>query len=532
MNLEATPDQSASGKYGHLEADRQVYLNRAWECSELTVPSLLPRNGIVDQELPCPFQNVGAQGLNNLSSKTLVTLFPPNTPFFKMKMGDHLAKEMEDESGAEAAKNLKTQIDKAFGVMENTVQSEIEDSGDRVGMFEALKHLYVAGNVLIYRSKEGLRVFHLNRYVVRRDPMGNVLEIVVKEEIDKITLPLELQNEIAAEAKPDQKGKSTITMYTLIQRKQTEWTVQQEVAGKVIERTKGHYPLDQSPWIPLRFTKIDGENYGRGYVEEYLGDFRSLENLTAALVQGTAAAAKVIFLVKPNSSTKVKVLAEAPNGAIRSGNAEDVTVLHLDKAQDFQTAVNLAAQFEARLKAAFMIRAQRQAERVTAEEIRADAQELEETLGGFYSVLSIELQLPYIRVVLAGLQRRGRLPRLPKGSARPTIVTGLEGLGRGQDRNKLVGFLKTLQETITPQIAQIYVNYSEVITRLATADGIDTKGLIKTDEEVAASQQQQQQQQMVEKLGPSALTAGAGIAKEGMKQNGQAAQDSGQPQQQ
>lgn len=108
-------------------------------------------------------------------------------------------------------------------------------------------------------------------------------------------------------------------------------------------------------------------------------------------------------------------------------------------------------------------------------------------------------------------------------------MTGLEGLGRGQDRNKLVMFLKTLQETVTPQIAQMYVNYSEVIKRLATADGIDTKGLIKTDDEVAAAQQQQQQMELVSKLGGPAISALGGASKERIKQDGANA-DSSAPQ--
>ncbi|WP_416142518.1 portal protein [Escherichia coli] len=43
---------------------------------------------------------------------------------------------------------------------------------------------------------------------------------------------------------------------------------------------------------------------------------------------------------------------------------------------------------------------QRTGERVTAEEIRYVASELEDTLGGVYSILSQELQLPLVRVLL------------------------------------------------------------------------------------------------------------------------------------
>ena len=31
--------------------------------------------------------------------------------------------------------------------------------------------------------------------------------------------------------------------------------------------------------MPLRMIRVDGENYGRSYAEEYLGDLKSLEGI-------------------------------------------------------------------------------------------------------------------------------------------------------------------------------------------------------------------------------------------------------------
>lgn len=42
------------------------------------------------------------------------------------------------------------------------------------------------------------------------------------------------------------------------------------------------------PYIPLRWTAISGENYGRGLVEQYLGDFRSLEGLYQLLIESSS----------------------------------------------------------------------------------------------------------------------------------------------------------------------------------------------------------------------------------------------------
>ena len=110
----------------------------------------------------------------------------------------------------------------------------------------------------------------------------------------------------------------------------------QDVKGIVIESSSGEYPIDKSPWLPLRYTRIDGEDYGRGFVEEYIGDLKSLESLTKAIVEGSAAAAKVLFMVNPNGTTRARTLAEAPNGAIVQGSDGDVSVLQLNKFNDFR----------------------------------------------------------------------------------------------------------------------------------------------------------------------------------------------------
>ena len=42
----------------------------------------------------------------------------------------------------------------------------IAASSDRVVIHQALKHLVVAGNALIYMGKDGLKMYPLNRYVM------------------------------------------------------------------------------------------------------------------------------------------------------------------------------------------------------------------------------------------------------------------------------------------------------------------------------------------------------------------------------
>jgi hypothetical protein len=258
--------------------------------------------------------------------------------------------------------------------------------------------------------------------------------------------------------------------------------------------------MDKNPFIALRFSRVDGESYGRGLVEEYLGDLKSLEALTQAIVEGSAAAAKVLFLVRPNGTTRIKTVADAPSGAIVQGDAQDVSTLQVQKFNDFRVAQETAQKIQDRLAAAFLLNSsvQRNAERVTAEEIRFMAQELESTLGGVYSVLSQEFQLPLINILLARMVKQKKMPKFPKEAVKPQIVTGMEALGRGQDLNKLSQFLEYLAP-LGPEVLAQKLNIDDYMDRLGASLGIDTGGLIKTDEQIQQEQaeaQQAQQEQM------------------------------------
>jgi hypothetical protein len=510
----------AASLYSKLESDRHIFLFRAIECSKYTLPTLIPPFGHnKGTKYFTPYQSVGARGVNNLASKLMLALLPPNTPFFKLQIDDFTLQEMTKQEG------MRAKVEEALNQIERAVQGEVEAKALRVTGFEALKHLIVGGNVLLYLPKEGgMRVFSLHRYVVSRDAMGEVLDIVVKEDVSPATLSEEVQKAIGMssdqsdEATEDSNRAKSVSMYTHIYRDGDTWEVYQEINGKIIPGSKGNYPLDKSPWIPIRFIRVDGEDYGRGYVEEYLGDLKSLEGLTQSIVEGSAAAAKVLFLVNPNGTTSQKTLAEAANGAIVQGTEADVSTLQLNKSNDFRVAQETSLKLEERLSFAFMLNSaiQRSGERVTAEEIRYMAGELEAALGGIYSILSQEFQLPLVNRLMFAMERAKRLPTLPNGAVKPVIVTGMEALGRGNDFNKLMQFLQ-----FAGQVAQLpaEINKSDALTRGGTALGIDMKGLVLSEEQLQQQQQQAMMMQLAQQgIGP-AINAGGKLMQQGM-QNG------------
>jgi hypothetical protein len=320
-------------------------------------------------------------------------------------------------------------------------------------------------------------------------------------------------------------------VYTHVRRENNRFVWHQEVYDYKLKGTEGKSPVATNPWIALRFNTVDGESYGRGRVGQFIGDLKSLEALTQALVEGSAAAAKVVFVVNPSSTTKPATLANAGNGAIIQGRPDDVAVIQVGKTADFGTAYQMTSVLERRLSEAFLILNVRQSERTTAEEVRMTQMELEQQLGGLFSLLTVEFLVPYLNRKLDQAQKSGDIPRLPKNIVKPTIVAGINALGRGQDRDSLTQFLTVLAQTLGPEAIAQFINTDEVIKRFAASQGIDVLNLVKSMQELQAEQQQAmaQQQAMMEQQQVPQMAAVEQKAAQAEMQAMQQAQQQEQP---
>jgi len=489
---------NARERYTQLSTARRQFLDKAVDCSELTLPYLIQDDTSskpTHESLRVPWQSVGAKCVVTLAAKLMLATLPPQTTFFKLQM-------REDKLGEEFTPEVRSELDLSFSKMERMIMDYIAASNDRVVIHQALKHLIVGGNALIFMSKDGLKNFPLSRYVVNRDGNGNVLEIVTKELISRNVMEFEIPDPVPNTGIDESKSKEKddVEVYTYVKLINGQWVWHQEAFDKILPKSRSTAPKTASPWLPLRFNTVDGEDYGRGRVEEFLGDLKTLEGLSQALVEGSAAAAKVIFLVSPSSTTKPSTIANAGNGAIVQGRAEDVQVVQVGKTADFATAANMAQAIEKRLLEAFLVMNVRQAERVTAEEVRLTQLELEQQLGGIFSLLTVEFLIPYLNRTLLVLQRSRQIPKLPKDIVRPTIVAGINALGRGQDRESLTQFVGTIAQTLGPEALINYINPLEAIKRLAAAQGIDVLNLVKTEEQIQQERQQAQQQALQQSL--------------------------------
>ena len=236
---------------------------------------------------------------------------------------------------------------------------------------------------MMYAGKKSGKLFPLDSYVVSRDGDGNVIEIITKEVVDRSLLPAEFQK---AESAKDSNavgedgpkmgiadssgGSSTLdqaVVYThcIIEDGQHKW--HQETDDKIIPGSKSSSPAKTSPWMPLRFNVANnGESYGRGRVEEFMGDLTSLEELYKALVQGSAAASKVVFMVSPSATTKPQSLANAATGSIIQGRPDDVGMVQVGKTAEFKKVKEMIRALTQRVTDAFLVLSGRHSDRTTA----------------------------------------------------------------------------------------------------------------------------------------------------------------------
>jgi len=510
----------AKERYQKLSNDRRPYLDRGRQCAKLSLPLLLPEEGSNgSSQFTTPEQSMGARGVNNLSAKLLMALFPPNAPYLKMEVDAITAMEIAEQEGA------KDEIDKAFSQYVRRIIADFEARALRTSLYEVFRHLIICGNVTLYIPPEGrARVYRLDSYVVSRDPTGNIIEWVGVEAVARHALPEEITRQLPIEQnKTDtsyRPSEEVVDLYThVFLNDEGRYSVYQELEGMVIAGSEGEYEHEQLPFLILRYNKSDGESYGRGLIEEYLGDLIHLETLSKSMREFVAIASRVIPLVSPNSTLRARDLVRAQNGEPIVGNREDISFLQIERYNDFRVAKEMMNELNQNLSFAFLMNTaiQRSGERVTAEEVRYMARELEDTLGGTYSLLSVDLQLPLARVQIANLESSGALPELPANMTQPKVVTGMDALGRGNDLSNLMQFLDVISQSPAAQ----NLKWEQIALRLANGLNIETDGLIMGRQEMEQQMLEQQQAMMMQQAMPNVVNQVGQIAQQQMNENQQ-----------
>lgn len=502
-----------TARYEDKISKRSGYLSRGKEYARMTLPYLLPetegdRGADGNQH---GFSGFGAQAVNHLSNRIVHNLFPSHQPFFNLDW-------TEDEKA-----KLKTQgyePDELSGLLTASVRRVHDYEGQtdgRVAMVAVMKHLIVSGNVCLFIPPNGdkIQALPLSQYTVTRDSVDNVTEIFTKKTRALCTFEDKHRALIEKHRKDkNYKDDDELTLITwAVRTSKDSYMVVQVVEDILIEKSQ-EVSADELPWRPLRWNSCYGEDYGRGLTEDQAGDFKILEFLTEARMKGMVLMADVKYLVKAGATTDIDELATTPTGEFLVGDLDDVGVLQLERYADFTPISNAIQDYERRLGQVFLMQSavRRDAERVTAEEIRRDAQELNESLGGIYSHLAVTLQKPYAFI----LMKRTGFP-LGKEKVMPRILTGMEALAKASDLDKLRLFSETMGLTQTwPPELLARTNQYRLGLKVAASIGLDLD-FIRNDDEQAEADKAQSDAAMQQNLAMEASKAAPNVI-EGMAQ--------------
>lgn len=483
---------TAEDWYSTNESVRNT-LETDWKDSaQLTLPYVFPDDG-QDQTaiMPTPYNSIGPSAVNALAAKLLLALLPPTGVFFRL-IPD---KEVIDSRDKEGIK----QLDLELSQVEKDVIEYINQKALRVPTFEAIKLLIVTGNAMIYKVPNGgIKVFSPYQYTVQRDYIGNVLTSCIKETMALSTLPRTVQEQLRTDTEDtvttvdNSKAVKQVNVYTMIVRTaENKYVTWQEINQIVIEGTIKEYTKEKLPYIVLRWTTVNNEDYGRGLVQQYLGDLRSLEGLTQTIVEGAGVSAMHLFGLRAGSTLQVEDLNNAQNGEFVLGDLEkEVSVLQVNKGADLQVPLQLMAQLEQRISKAFLnVSGQiRDSERTTATEVRATAAELEATLGGVFSVLANEFQTPIINLILQDLT-----PEVLK-IAIPSVTTGISAISRERDYTNLNTMLQSIAQ-LGPEVVAQYLDVPAYLAQVAASLGMNPQEIVKSPDKIQQEQQMAMQQQ-------------------------------------
>jgi hypothetical protein len=494
---------SAKARYEALYFYREPFLRRAYDCAKLTIPSILPPRGhSPTSPLPQPYQGLGAKATVNLSNRLMTALLPTGANHFRLSVP---LKTLVKQGLTEAPQDMVHQL----ASLENLIQEYIDRLNWREMTNLVSQHLVVTGNVMECLQPDGnIKLYRIDQYVVVRDYIGHLTEFVTQEMFSQDSLPENLRALAKSEQAEGDRGNNQrdIPLYTWgVRQADGSWKVHQELYDKAIPGTEGTYKDGALPWWPLRWSGVLGEDYGRGKIEEHYADLFALDGLSAAMLDGAAMAARNITMIRPNAAGGLNLrrrIATAKNGAQIIGDPDDVKMLQFENTAGMQYVGSLVEKYWKELGAAFLLNSamRRDAERVTAFELRQDAEELDGALGGIYSILNQDMALPRLQRLIYQMQADGDLPKWPDKMVEPTVLVGLEALGRQRDLQKIGEALQVMQG-LPPEVIQSYPKWDQIIDKIFVGVGLPDS--VKTQAEVAEEQKQQALLQAMQQTAPT-----------------------------
>lgn len=520
MTTTYTKDATIKNKWQEMASNTMVRPYNIWETySDLTTGTTLPVGACnpdgttssvyLNSQVILP--NVGSTDLpgsavENFNSVLQKILFPVNRPFFAFD----IPQQAQVNSGLDET-NIQTTLDTSvLGMMDLLKQK---------GIYSVLPKIFenttIVGNALLfmgYKKSDKATFISPADFVWRRTASDECKEIIIREVIALEDLPKDLQevlkkegyvakdyssdvNSNAYEMRAVQKY--THVKFTEKSQEITEYVEHFKVGNTFVKSRKEPIFIPIAPNVPVK------TQYGVGKVQNSISSILQVRGATLGYSKLNSLIANLKFEVAYNAVNSIKQIKKAKStdyvpvpekGSISLMNFGTVNTSSLDASLEF-------AKQEIARKFLMQSLATRNAERVTAEEIRRLSEELTSVHSDLLQAFADQLQQPLVEYALYHLElttQEGDKVKDALESLDVKIITGTSAIDKVSESDNLVAmlneaaYLGQLPENIT-----LYLKVNNILQRFAQARGIPSKEVIKSDEEV--QQEVQAQQQAAEK---------------------------------
>ena len=504
-------DKKAARHWSELDNKRRSLLTRWERYASYTIPRIcLPAQfSEKSDELKHDWQAVGAQAVNHVVNKLMLALFAPSRPFMRL--------ELTAVARAQLAEQVdEAMIDDILGEGERKAIKHMDTRGDiRPALHLGLANLVITGNAL-FKFPEGkddkFRCLYCRDWAVQRSGSGEVLRLATREKYAFGELEEAVQEAYRSQ-RPGQKPDDEVTHYVIILRNaKGGYDLKQFINDCYLgEDFDGSYKdYAALPYKVITWQLADNADYGSGLVEDYAGDFAATSAMSEAQVRAAILACEFRWLVNPAGFTKPEDLEDSENGAALPGNEKDITPLTPGTGNNLQIINSVLETYVRRIGQGFLLASAvtRDAERVTAQEIRMQATELETSLGGAYSRIAVELQTPIAIWLLDAIDLKidGKAINL-------SIVTGLDALSRSGDLDALRQAMVDINtvNTLPPQ-AQDWLNLGAIYSTIMNGHGLPSGKYVKDAQTVAQEQQARAAAEQQQQINAASAQAGAQAA--------------------
>ena len=481
--------------WADMNTEKGDLIERSEAFSRWTVTAIMPADGGEKVEQIHGNVHVGASLVNHLANKIVDVLFPVSRPFFTVAMTPEAELKLEQEIGDDQAGVMQEQIRDATSKLEKVAMRHLKLTEYRPTAIMVCKHLIITGNALLRRMPAGERVLYpVNRFGVRRDILGNEIEVILADKKMFSTFDEEVKGQILS-VHPQTQPEDTVELLTHYKKDGKRWAINQEAEGVRIGDTL-HQSAEDYDLLVLDWTLHPGEHYGRGLVEDHAATFHNIDVTNEAIVDLMAIISDVKFFVKPGSplSHDLAALNAAPRGTYWPGNADDISIPEMRARGDLSTMIEVVSRWENELKEAFLKSTVRDAERVTAQEIRMVANELESAFGGLYSQLAMDWQQKEADYAIAQVDLAKEIGALGE-MFEVVVTTGLESLSReGQIDNLRLAIGDLQMMEAVPEDVRGALNPLRFAKFVFTNRSVDLKAFLNTPEEMQANREQQLQE--------------------------------------